>query len=57
MLHSVSLQDLRIPPGNRLEELIGDRKGQHSVRINDQLRFCFLWREGDAYDVELADYH
>ena len=51
------LQDLRIPPGNRLEELSGDRKGQHSIRINDQWRICFTWLDGDAYDVEVADYH
>jgi proteic killer suppression protein len=52
-----TLQDLRSPPGNRLEALSGDRKGQHSVRINDQWRVCFRWREGDAYDVEIVDYH
>ncbi|MFZ0418778.1 MAG: type II toxin-antitoxin system RelE/ParE family toxin [Candidatus Sulfotelmatobacter sp.] len=57
-LHSaLSPQDLRIPPGNRLEELHGDRKGQHSIRINDQFRVCFVWRDGDAYDVEITDYH
>jgi len=48
---------LRIPPGNRLEALKGDRKGQHSIRINDQWRICFTWKAGDAYDVEIADYH
>ncbi len=54
---AVTLDDLRVPPGNRLEELKGDRKGQHSIRINDQFRVCFLWRDGDAYDVEITDYH
>ena len=54
---AVSLQDLRVPPGNRLEELKGDRKGQHSIRINDQWRVCFVWRDGDAFDVEIVDYH
>jgi len=48
---------LRIPPANRLERLIGDRKGQHSLRINDQYRICFVWRDGNAYDVEIVDYH
>ena len=52
-----SLQDLRVPPGNRLERLSGERNGQHSIRINDQWRVCFRWRERDAYDVEIADYH
>jgi len=52
-----SIQDLRVPPGNRLEELGGDRRGQHSIRINDQWRICFVWREGEAYDVEIVDYH
>lgn len=52
-----SLQDLRVPPGNRLEALRGDRKGQHSIRINDQWRICFIWRDGDAHDVEIVDYH
>ncbi len=51
------LQDLRVPPGNQLEKLSGDRKGQHSIRINDQWRICFRWHDGDAYDVEIADYH
>ncbi len=50
-------EDLRIPPGNRLEKLRGNRQGQHSIRINDQWRICFRWSEGDAYDVEIADYH
>jgi len=52
-----SLQDMRVPPGNRLEALKGDRKGQHSIRINDRWRICFVWRGGDAYDVEIVDYH
>ena len=52
-----TLQDLRIPPGNRLEKLKGDREGQYSIRINDQWRICFTWSEGDAGDVEITDYH
>lgn len=52
-----SLVDLRAPPGNRLEALKGDRRGQHSVRINDQWRLCFRWHQGDAHDVEVVDYH
>lgn len=52
-----SLEDLRVPPGNRLERLRGDRSGQHSIRINDQWRICFRWRSGDAHDVEIVDYH
>jgi toxin HigB-1 len=51
------LADLAIPPGNRLEALQRDRKGQHSVRINGQWRVCFVWRDGDAFDVEIVDYH
>jgi proteic killer suppression protein len=51
------LDDLRIPPGNRLEALRGDRAGQHSIRINYQYRLCFRWSDGDAEDVELVDYH
>jgi proteic killer suppression protein len=51
------LEDLRIPHGNRLEELRQDRKVQHSIAINDQFRVCFVWRDGDAYDVEITDYH
>ena len=50
-------QDLNIPPGNRLEKLAGDRRGQHSIRINDQWRICFYWRNGDAEKVEITDYH
>lgn len=51
------LDDLRVPPGNRLEALKGDRRGQHSIRVNDQWRICFRWSDGDAYDVEIVDYH
>jgi proteic killer suppression protein len=54
---SSTLQDLRVPPGNRLEALSRNRKGQHSIRINDQWRICFEWRKGDAYNVEIVDYH
>ena len=54
---SDSLKDLRIPPSNRLEKLSGDRRGQHSVRVNEQWRICFRWKNGDAYDVEIVDYH
>jgi toxin HigB-1 len=58
MLHAAAkLEDLRLPPGNRLEALRRDREGQHSIRINDQFRVCFLWRDGDAYAVEITDYH
>lgn len=58
VLHAAgSLHDLRLPPGNRLEKLAGRRDGQYSIRINDQWRICFAWRGGDAYDVEIADYH
>ena len=52
-----ALDDLRIPPGNRLEKLRGDRVGQHSIRVNDQWRICFRWSNGDAYEVEIVDYH
>lgn len=55
--HAVTLDDLRVPPGNRLEALKGDRRGQHSIRINDQWRICFVWRGGNAYNVEIVDYH
>ena len=51
------LDDLRVPPGNRLEKLSGNREGQYSIRINDQYRVCFEWRAGDAYEVEITDYH
>jgi proteic killer suppression protein len=50
------LQDLKVPPGNRLEELKGKRKGQYSIRINDQWRVCFLWKENNSYEVEIVDY-
>ena len=52
-----NLEDLRVPPGNRLEKLRGRRAGQHSIRINDQWRICFQWKDGNAYDVEIVDYH
>lgn len=52
-----TLQDLRVPPANRLERLVGDREGQYSIRINDQWRICFLWQDGDVLDVEIVDYH
>jgi len=51
------IDDLRIPPGNRLEKLAGNRAGQYSIRINDQWRICFVWKDGDVYEVEIADYH
>jgi len=51
------LKDLKIPPGNRLEALKGDRKGQYSIRINDRWRICFVWKGNDAFDVEIVDYH
>ncbi len=51
------LNDMRIPPGNRLEKLVGDRDGQHSIRVNQRWRICFIWRNGEAYDVEIVDYH
>ncbi len=54
---ATELNALRVPPGNKLEALKCDRKGQHSIRINDQWRICFKWKAGDAYDVEIADYH
>jgi toxin HigB-1 len=54
---AMTLQDLRVPPANRLEKPSGLRAGQHSIRINDQWRVCFLWREGDAFDGEIVDYH
>ncbi len=54
---SVSLNSLRIPPGNRLEQLKGNRKGQHSIRINDQWSICFKWKDESAVDVEIVDYH
>ena len=54
---AIGLNDLRVPPGNRLEALSGKRAGQHSIRINDQWRMCFVWRDGNAHDVEIVDYH
>lgn len=54
---AVSLDDLRVPPGNRLEALSGDREGQHSIRVNDQWRICFVWADDGVYDVEFVDYH
>jgi proteic killer suppression protein len=58
MLHAAErLADLRVPPGNRLHQLERDRAGQHSISINDQWRICFVWRDGDAYHVEITDYH
>lgn len=58
LLHAAAtVEDLRIPPGNRLERLKGDRKGQHSIRVNDQWRICFIWKDGGADHVELVDYH
>ena len=54
---AVRLEDLRVPPGNRLEALKGDRAGQHSIRVNDQWRICFVWREDEPHDVEIVDYH
>jgi len=51
------LDDLRIPPANRLEALKGNRAGQYSIRINDQFRICFVWQDGDAHEVEIVDYH
>lgn len=58
MLNTVTrLEDLRVPPGNHLELLIGNRAGQYSIRINDQWRICFFWQDGHPYDVEIVDYH
>jgi proteic killer suppression protein len=54
---TVSLNSLRVPPGNMLEQLKGDRKGQHSIRINNQWRICFVWKDENAFDVEIVDYH
>ncbi|MBL8291641.1 MAG: type II toxin-antitoxin system RelE/ParE family toxin [Bryobacterales bacterium] len=57
-LHAAKrLEDLRVPPGNRIEALKGDRAGQHSIRINGQWRICFVWRDHEAHDVEIVDYH
>jgi proteic killer suppression protein len=58
LLHAARrLDELRVPPGNRLEALSGNRKGQHSIRVNDQWRICFRWEDNDAHDVEICDYH
>lgn len=57
LLAASRLDSLRLPPGNRLEALKGNRAGQHSIRLNDQWRICFVWRDGDAYEVEIVDYH
>ena len=58
LIHAAKdVDDLRIPPGNRLERLVGDRRGQYSIRVNVQWRICFAWRDGGAEDVELVDYH
>ena len=58
LVHTAArLDDLRVPPGNRLEALAGDRRGQHSIRINQQWRICFRWIDGEACDVEIVDYH
>ena len=55
--NALDLNDLRVPPGNRLEALSGNRDGQHSIRVNDQWRICFVWSEGSAWQVEIVDYH
>ncbi len=55
--NAANLNDLRVPPGNRLEALAGDRAGQYSILVNDQWRICFVWHDGDAYAVEIVDYH
>jgi toxin HigB-1 len=52
-----TLQDLRVPPANRLERLVGDQEGQYSIRVNDQWRICFTWQDGEASEVEIVDYH
>ncbi|MCX0276160.1 type II toxin-antitoxin system RelE/ParE family toxin [Brevibacterium sp. CS2] len=58
LIHAAKdVEDLRVPPGNRLERLVGDRRGQHSIRVNAQWRLCFAWRDGGADNVELVDYH
>ncbi len=57
LANAVAMNDLRVPPANRLEKLSGSREGQYSIRINDQWRICFEWREGNAYNVEITDYH
>ena len=58
LIHAAkAVEDLRIPPGNRLEQLVGDRRGQHSIRVNAQWRICFVWKSDGAHDVEIVDYH
>jgi proteic killer suppression protein len=58
IIHAATdLSELRVPPGNRLEKLSGDREGEYSIRINSQWRICFIWRDGHAYQVEITDYH
>ncbi|HWG21184.1 MAG TPA: type II toxin-antitoxin system RelE/ParE family toxin [Terracidiphilus sp.] len=58
LIHAaLALENLMVPPGNRLEKLKGDREGQHIIRINDRYRICFIWREGNAHQVEIVDYH
>ena len=54
---AITLDNLKVPPGNQLETLRGNRAGQHSIRINDQYRVCFVWRDGNAFEVEIVDYH
>jgi proteic killer suppression protein len=54
---AVALENLKVPPGNHLEALHGNRAGQHSIRVNDQYRICFRWQDGNAFEVEIADYH
>jgi toxin HigB-1 len=54
---AVALDNLKVPPGNQLEALRGSRAGQHSIRVNDQYRVCFMWRDGNAFEVEIVDYH
>ncbi len=54
---AITLDNLKVPPGNQLEALRGDRTGQHSIRVNDQYRICFMWRHGNAFEVEIVDYH
>jgi proteic killer suppression protein len=54
---AITLDNLKVPPGNQLEALRGDRTGQHSIRVNDQYRICFVWRHGNAFDIEIVDYH
>ena len=54
---AAALDDSKVPPGNRLEKLRGDRQGQYSIRINDQYRICFVWRDHDSFEVEITDYH